>query len=50
MEISLGVRYEYFVYSRVICLLVNGKTFICLFVDPVQHHPNPGRVALTLSC
>ncbi len=38
MEISLGVRYEYFVYSRVICFLINGKTFICLFVDPVQHH------------
>lgn len=41
MEISLGVRYEYIVYSRVICLLVNGKTFICLLVDPVQHHPDP---------
>ncbi len=41
MEISLGVRYEYFVYSRVICFLINGKTFICLFVDSVQHHSNP---------
>ena len=41
MEISLRVRYEYIVYSRMICLLVNGKTFICLLVDPLQHHSDP---------
>lgn len=41
MEISLGVRYEYIVYSRMICFLVNCKTFIFLLADPVQHHPDP---------